>query len=85
MEMYYTAEFTVHNTESGAWLSRVCDGGSGTDKEIVKNVWHSESSRLSGSKDFDYVCVLWRDNFGRVYDIDVRDRRVAPEPEPNEA
>lgn len=82
MEQYFNVEWTVHNAESGAWASKVPDGGSDKDREVVRAFYHSECARLFGSADFDFVCVLYRDNFGRVLASDVKDVRVVPEPEP---
>ena len=84
MEQYFNVEWTVHNAESGAWASKVPDGGGSINREDAQKMYHSECARLLGSNDFDFVCVLYRDNFGRVIDSDVKDTRVAPEPEPNE-
>ena len=85
MDRYFNVEWTVHNADSDAWLSKVPDGGGSTDEMAVKRLFHSECDRLFGSADFDYVCVLYRDNYGRVIDSDVKDIRVAPvPPEPNE-
>lgn len=85
MEQYFTVEWTVHNAESGAWASKVPDGGGSTNKDDAQRMFHSECARLFSSADFDFVCVLYRDNYGRVIASDTKDIRVAPEPpEPNE-
>jgi hypothetical protein len=78
MDKYYTVEFTVHNAASDAWQSKISD--SSKDEITAKALFHSEAARLIPSTDFDFVCVLWRDNFGRVLDTDSKDTRVSPEP-----
>ena len=78
MDKYFTVEFTVHNAASDAWQSKISN--SYTDEVAAKAGFHSEAARLLPSSDFDFVCVLWRDNFGRVLDTDSKDTRVAPEP-----
>lgn len=83
MERYYTVEWTVHNAESDTWASKVPDGGGSKSREDAQKMFHSECARLFGSADFDFVTVLYRDNFGRVINSDTKDTRVAPEPEPN--
>ena len=80
MEQYFTVEWTVHNAESGAWLSKVPDGGGNTDENAARIMYHSECARLFGSKDFDFVSVCYKDNFNRVLASDAKDTRVMPEP-----
>lgn len=84
MEKFYSVVFDVHNAETNNWSSKV----QYTTKDLrdAKANFGSECSRLFGSADFDFVCVILKDNFGNVISSDFVDDRVAPEPsEPNES
>ena len=87
MENFYSVTFNVHNKEADSWAAKV----QYTTKDLrdAKANFGSECSRLFGSQDFDFVCVVLTDNYGNVISRDFVDERVAPEPpeptpEPNE-
>jgi hypothetical protein len=77
MNTVYVVEFSAHNKTSGAWAHKV--SGSSEDKDEAKALWHSESSRLMGSADFDYVMILMRTSSGNV---EYLESKTTPEPEP---
>ena len=87
MGMFYSVTFNVHNKEADSWAAKVQYTTS--DLRDAKANFGSECSRLFGSKDFDFVCVILTDNYGNVISKDFVDERVSPEPpeptpEPNE-
>lgn len=82
MEKFYSVAFNVHNAEAGSWSAKV----QYTTKDLrdAKANFGSECSRLFGSTDFDFVCVILMDNYGNVISRDFVDDRVAPEPNEGE-
>ena len=82
MEQNYTVQYKIHDTNSNSWSNQVVAQYS--DYWTAQQKYASEIARLINVLDYDYVAVIFMDTFGRT-EVKVRDSRVEPEPEPNEA
>lgn len=64
MEKQFTVQYTVHNSESGAWATSISIQTTDEDTAIAK--YGEEISRLWKSADFDFVCIKKIDEFGNM-------------------
>lgn len=82
MEQNYTVQYKLHDSKNNSWANQVV--AQYDDYWTAQQKYASEIARLINVLDYDYVAIIFMDTFGRT-EVKVRDSRVAPEPEPNEA
>ena len=77
MEDNYSVIWKVHNRNTGIWETQVA--WSGSDVRQAKFNFHSEFSRLTESKEFDFVMTLLTSAWGNTQSDFLDERLGNPE------